>query len=113
MGQDKGRVVRPGGSVSADRVLQASDSECAGRNGRGKFSLVSILMTVAAWVALSYNGRLALVMSIIGIIVGCFGLRASSRAWRNTAITSILASAVLLVVVSAFLIVIFVGLNSV
>lgn len=78
-----------------------------------KFALLSILLTLAAWVVLSFDGKIALAISVVAFILGCIGLKSSTRTWRNTAITSLVASAVLMVVLSAFLIVIFVGLNAV
>ncbi len=76
------------------------------------FSLLGILLAVAAWIMLSFKGEIALGLSIASFICACFGLKASTRSWRNTAITAIVSSAVLMVVLSAFLIVIYIGLDS-
>ena len=78
-----------------------------------KFALFGILLTIAAWITLYFNGQVALGLSIVSFISACFGLKAASRPYRNTAITAIVASAVLMVVLSAFLIVIYIGLQSI
>lgn len=77
-----------------------------------KFALLGILLTIAAWITLSFNGQVALGLSVVSFISACFGLKAATRSYRNTAITAIVASAVLMVVLSAFLIVIYIGLES-
>lgn len=76
-------------------------------------ALVSIILAIAAWILLSFDGPIALGTSIAAFICACFGLKATTRSWRNTAITAIIASSVLLVVLTAFLIVLYVGLESV
>lgn len=76
------------------------------------FALGGIALAVAAWVVLSFKGEVSLGLSIASFISGCLGLKAATRAWRNTAITAIVSSAVLMVVLSAFLIVIYIGLDS-
>ena len=76
------------------------------------FALLGILATIAAWIILSFNGELAIGVSAGAFILACLGLKASTRTWRNTAITALVASAVLMVVLAAFLIVIRIGLNS-
>lgn len=76
-----------------------------------KFALIGILLAIAAWVILSFNGKIALGCSAVSLICGCIGLKSSTRSWRNAAITSIVASAVLLIVLSAFLTVIYIGLK--
>lgn len=75
-------------------------------------ALAGIILAVAAWIVLSFNGEIALGLSIASFVSACLGLKASTRAWRNTAITAIVSSAVLMVVLSAFLIVIYIGLDS-
>ena len=91
---------------------QAANTADAHGHSRNRFALISIIITVIAWVILSLNGIAALCIAVIGFITACFGLKAATRAWRNTAVTSIVASSVLIVVVSAFMIVIYIGLNS-
>ena len=77
------------------------------------FALIAILLTVAAWVILSFEGDIALGVGVVAFVAGCVGLRASSQAWRNAAITSIVASSVLIVVLVAFKIVFYIGLNAI
>lgn len=69
------------------------------------FALLSIFVTIAAWVILSINGEVALGVSIAAFVLSCLGLKAATRTLRNTAITSLVASTVLMVVLAAFLIV--------
>lgn len=76
-----------------------------------KFALIGILLAIASWVILTFNGQVALGCSAVALICGCAGLKSSTRSWRNTAITAVVASAVLLIVLSAFLILIYVGLK--
>lgn len=88
------------------------DSQPNPRAKYNKFALMGILLTLAAWITLSFNGKIALALSIVSFISACFGLKASTRSYRTTSITAIVASAVLMVVLSAFLIVIYIGLES-
>lgn len=78
-----------------------------------RLAMLSVVVTIIAWVVLSFNGVVALIISALAFTGACFGLKASRRLSRNVAITSIVASSVLMVVVGAFLIVIYVGLSSV
>lgn len=76
-------------------------------------AIISTILTIAAWIAGGYNAVAAIVISVAAIVTGAFALKSHRNGVRNTAITSIIAAAVLLVVISAFCIVIFVGLRSV
>lgn len=78
-----------------------------------KFAFFAILLAVAAWVILSFNGKIALWVSGASFLSGCFGLKASTRIWRNSATTALVASGVLLVVLSAFMFVMYVGLKAI
>lgn len=69
-------------------------------------------MSVIAWITANWNGYVALGTAVVAIVVGFLALRSHRHAVRNTAITSIIASAVLLVVLAAFMIVIYLGLKS-
>lgn len=96
----------------------AAEQTAAGevRDSRVKFNylaLTAIIAAFVAWVLLSFNGKIALAVSVFAFVSGCFGLKASTRSWRNTAITAIVASAVLMVVLTAVLIVLYVGLKSI
>lgn len=76
-------------------------------------AVLSIILTIAAWIGGSYNGFVAIAVSAVAIVCGALALKSHRNAVRNTAITSIIAAAVLLVVIAAFFIVIYVGLKSV
>ena len=75
-------------------------------------AIISIVVTVAAWIAANWNGYVAIALSVVAIVVGFMALGSRRHSVRNTAITAIIASAVLLVVLAAFMIVIFLGLKS-
>ncbi len=75
-------------------------------------AIVSILLTVGAWIAGTFNGIAAIAVSAAAIVAGAMALKSRRNAVRNTAITSIIAAAVLLVVVAAFLIVIYAGMKA-
>ncbi|MDE6240139.1 MAG: hypothetical protein K2M54_09180 [Muribaculaceae bacterium] len=94
----------------------ASYSEAEDKNKRAKFNkfaLLAILLAVASWVILSFNGQIALGVSIAAFLSSCLGLKASTRTWRNTAITALVASTVLLIVLAAFMFVMYVGLKAI
>lgn len=74
---------------------------------------IGAFLALTAWIALSFNGYAALTAGVAAFAAACLGLRAHTRPWRNLAITALIASAVIMVVLTAFLIVIFWGLNSV
>ncbi len=77
----------------------------------GWLPLLSLILAIAAWVALGYtSGYYAMCVAAAAIIAGIIAVRRKTGAWRNTAITSIIAAAVLIVVVTAFLIVLKIGL---
>lgn len=76
-------------------------------------AVLSIILTIASWVACSYSAVAAIVGSAVAIVLGICALRSRRHGVRNTAITSIIAAAVLLVVIAAFCIVIYLGLKSV
>lgn len=74
---------------------------------------LAAVLAIAAWVALCFNGYVALGVGIAAFVAGVLGLHAHTRAWRNLATTALIAAGVILVVLAAFLIVIFWGLNSI
>lgn len=75
-------------------------------------AICSIVVTVIAWIAANLNGYVAMVAAAVGILLGAMALKSHRHGVRNTAITSIIAAAVLLVVLAAFMIVIYLGLKS-
>lgn len=76
-------------------------------------AIISIVLTLAAWAVGSFSGIAAIAIAAVAIVVGALALKSRRNGVRNTAITSIIAAAVLLVIISAFLIVIYLGLKSI
>lgn len=91
-------------------------SETLTTKPRGNFvwlAILSLVLTLAAWIAGGFSGTAAIVIAACAILAGAFALRSHKQGVRNTAITSIIAAGVLLVVIAAFLIVIYIGLKAV
>lgn len=77
----------------------------------GWLPLAALILAVAAWVTLAYyTGYAAVIVALLAIIAGAFACRRPAGPWRNTAITAIIAAAVLIIVVLAFIIVLKIGL---
>ena len=68
------------------------------------FAIIALLLTVAAWIAATSSGFTALAIGIAALVAGICSLRSHRPIVRNTAITSIIAVAVLIIVVGAFII---------
>lgn len=66
-------------------------------------ALASVLLCVAAWIFATFDGYLTLAATIASIICGAFALGSRRAAIRNISITAIIASAVLMIVVGAFM----------
>lgn len=77
------------------------------------WAVISILMAVVAWIAANWNGYAAMGASVVSLVFGFMALRSRRHGVRNTAITSIIAAAVLLVVLTAFVMVIYLGLKAI
>lgn len=75
------------------------------------WAVVSILVTVGAWISAGWNGYLAMALGAFAVVAGALALRSRRHGVRNTAITAIIAAAVLVVVLAAFVIVIYMGLQ--
>ncbi len=74
---------------------------------------ISVALTLLAWLFLmTVNGYLAFGVALAAAICGCAAIRGRKRSICNIAITSIIASTVLLVVLAAFVIVIKIGLQA-
>lgn len=73
----------------------------------------SILLTILSWICAGANAWVAIGLSAVAVVIGAMALKSHRHSVRNTAITSIIAATVLLVVVAAFLIVIYIGLKSI
>lgn len=75
-------------------------------------AFAAAVLTLVAWaLAMWSSGYASLVVAAAGVVCGFIGASRRAGQWRNLAITSIIASGVLAVVMSAFLIVITVGLS--
>lgn len=75
---------------------------------------ISLALTLLAWILLMVaHGYIALAVAAAAVATGFFGLPGRSQGVRNLAITAIIASIVLLVVLTAFIIVVRVGLAAV
>lgn len=72
----------------------------------------AVLLALIAWVLLAwFNGYAAMAVAAAGIVIGFIGAHHSSLAMKRLAITAIIASTVLLVVVAAYLVVLKIGLS--
>ena len=76
-------------------------------------AIVSIIITALSWISAGFNAWLGIGLSAVAVVIGALALKSHRHSIRNTAITSIIAATVLLVVISAFLIVIYLGLKTV
>lgn len=76
-------------------------------------AIISIVITALSWILAGFNAWLGIGLSAAAVVVGALALKSHRHSIRNTAITSIIAATVLLVVISAFLIVIYLGLKTV
>lgn len=68
---------------------------------------VALALAVSAWVLLMLtNGYVSLVAAVVAAVAGFLALPGRSRLARHIAVTAIIASLVLVVVITAFIIVI-------
>ena len=67
-------------------------------------ALGSLLLCVLAWIVSPSSGYGALSLAIVSMVLGFISLKSKRHAIRNTAITAIIASGVLALVVGAFII---------
>lgn len=79
--------------------------------GRGWLATCALLVCVVAWIVGNREAYSAMAIAVASIVLGGLAMRGASRAVRNAAITAIVASGVLIVVIAAFLIVIYLGLK--
>ena len=97
----------------ADMSAKTSEAMPGEKSSLMWLAVASILLTVISWAAAGYNAMIAVGVSAVAVVVGAMSLRSRRHGVRNTAITSIIAAAVLLVVIVAFLIVVNVGVKSI
>ncbi len=87
----------------------------AGTSGNGRRHTIVWLATalaIAAWCLLLWsNGYAALAVGVVACAAAFIGASGSSRAMRRLATSAIIASLVLIVVVTAFIIVLKIGLS--
>ena len=89
---------------SAGKSQHSSDN--VGRTGTRKYSywaLASFIVTIVAWVCLIWQGYVALAIAIMGAVAGFMGVKARRGVLRYLAITSVIASLVLVVVMLSFI----------
>lgn len=67
-------------------------------------AILSLFLCLGAWYASTVSGYATLVIGVCAIVAGAFALGSHKAAIRNTAITVIIATAVLILVVGAFMI---------
>lgn len=91
----------------------ASTPQAPRRSVRSMLAAISMVVTIMAWILLMWNGYAAMGLGLAAIVLGVVGTRSRSAGWRNLAITSLIASAVLVIVMVAFLIVIYWGLGAI
>lgn len=99
-------------AAAADAQPQPEGTSAAKTHRSPALAWIALAITVLAWVVLmTVNGYVALAVAAVGVVAGFFAMPGRSRGARNLAITAIIAAMVLIVVLSAFLIVIKVGLQ--
>jgi len=73
---------------------------------------LSVVSALTAWALLAwFDGYAAMTVAAAGIVTGFIGTRRSSLPMKRLAITAIIASTVLLVVVAAYITVLRIGLS--
>lgn len=78
-----------------------------------KYAWAALVLTIGAWcILMMHNGYVALAVGALAVAAGFFGLRDSSTAIKRLSISAIIASTVLIVVLTAFLIVIKIGMSA-
>lgn len=106
----------PDNATASEPQQAATATAAAGpasANWHTWMAAVAAILSIAAWVALCVDGYAAFGVGVCAFVTACLGLHAHTRSWRNLATTALIASGVILVVIAAFLVVIFWGLNSI
>lgn len=67
------------------------------------FAVISLVLCLAAWIVATINGFGAIALGVGSIVFSACALRSHRSIVRNTAITLIIASAVLILVIGAFI----------
>lgn len=78
------------------------DTSSPVRPRRGTLSLVSFLIVLGAWASLPLFYIVSATLGIISLVLGILAVRQRRGAWRNLAIVTVVASAVLVLVLVIF-----------
>lgn len=98
--------------IKPDKTTAATEAHVVKATRSPLAAWLAVALTLTAWALLmALNGYVAMAVGAAAVVVGFIGLPGRSRAVRNLAITAIIASTVLIVVLLAFLIVIKIGLG--
>lgn len=77
----------------------------------GWLPMAAMVLSVGAWLTLAYStGYAAMTVAFVAVLLSAFACRRKRGPWRNVAITALIAAAVLMVVVLAFIIVLKISL---
>jgi hypothetical protein len=102
--QSDSEVKAPQTQGTASKSPRKGDN--VGRTGTRKYSywaLASFIVTVIAWICLMWQGYVALAIAVMGSVAGFMGVKARRGILRYLAITSVIASLVLIVVMLSFI----------
>ncbi len=104
--------------MNTDKAQTPEDKVCATTSAAtaahrsSALAWLAMLMSLAAWASLIWtNGYISLFIASLAAVAGFFGTIKVSTPVRRLAVTAIIAALVLIAVVSAFLIVIKIGLS--
>lgn len=88
---------------TAKSIVETTEKPASEKRRYPWLAVISLLLCIGAWIAATKNGFVTLAIGAAAIIAGAFSLGSRRAAVRNTAITSIIATAVLIIVVGAFI----------
>lgn len=97
--------------IQHDSERQATTPDTKAPSSEMWYAIASVAFTIAAWCFAALNAWAAIGLSAIAIALGVTGKKCQKPALRNATITAIIAATVLLVVIAAFLIVVYLGLS--
>lgn len=102
-------IPAPEGQTTSE---SAAPSAPSGYTGPGKWlALLSLILAIGAWVMLSASGYTALGIAALAVVAGMIDVCRFHGPWRTVSVTGIIAGAVLIVVVTAFIMVMKIGLR--
>ena len=95
-----------------DKKIEDTRVEPTERTTHPAWVWLAVVLALVAWAVLAWsNGYVAMVVAAAAMAVGFVGTRHNSVAMKRLAVTAIIASTVLLVVVAAYLVVLKIGLK--